>query len=103
MTEDTPIENNLEEAAPIEITEGKDEASGAPSSVSFAPILELDREFSFQHKFESQKNEDIEISDDKKEELKNFLALDEGSLVKSYQKFCYSQNQGSEYSHRMNE
>ncbi len=36
----------------IEISDIKDEASG-PSTVSFAPIIEQDREFSFQHKFES--------------------------------------------------
>jgi hypothetical protein len=32
----------------------------------------------------------VDISDEKKEELKGFIVLDEGSLVKSYQKFCYS-------------
>jgi hypothetical protein len=38
--------------AGIEISDIKDEASG-PSTVSFAPIIEQDREFSFQHKFDS--------------------------------------------------
>lgn len=37
--------------------DGREEASG-PSTVSFAPMLEPDREFSFQHKFDSQKNEE---------------------------------------------
>ena len=41
-----------ESMAGIEISDIKDEASG-PSTVSFAPIIEQDREFSFQHKFDS--------------------------------------------------
>ena len=41
-----------ESMAAIEILDIKDEASG-PSTVSFAPIIEQDREFSFQHKFDS--------------------------------------------------
>ena len=44
------------------------------------------------------------MTDEKREELKGFVVLDEASLSKSYQKFCYSQNQeGSEFSNRMNE
>lgn len=68
----------------------RDEASG-PSSVSFAPILEQEREFSFQHKFDSQKVDDdsqpLEITDEKREELKGFLPHDENSFSKSQAKY----------------
>lgn len=46
------LETKDESMAGIEISDIKDEASG-PSTVSFAPIIEQDREFSFQHKFDS--------------------------------------------------
>ena len=78
----------------------KDEASG-PSTVSFAPILEPVNEFSFQHCMNSQRNDEIELSDEKREELKGFVPHDDNSFSKSYQKFSYyTQNQGSEYSNR---
>jgi hypothetical protein len=78
---------NPKKEEPIEDNDMHDEPSG-PSSVSFAPILEQDREFSFQNKFESQKNEDsdllLEISDAKRDELKGFIPLEDNSFSKSY-------------------
>ncbi len=53
---------------------------------------------------DSQKNDEIELSDEKREELKGFVPHDDNSFSKSYQKFSYyTQNQNSEYSNRMNE
>lgn len=82
-----PVESKNEEVTiDMLISEpAKDEASG-PSTVSFAPILEpVNDEFSFQHRMDSQRNDDLELSDEKREELKGFVPHDDNSFSKSYQ------------------